>query len=199
MMFEESYRRIYPYNSLACRVLGFTLSGNQGNWGIEQQYNSELNGTNGRSYYYFNEELTQEQTVKEAVDGNSVVSTIDMQIQKIIEDKLKKFDESIGSKGTNILVMNPQTGEILGMAGSHPYNLNTPMDEENLKMLFSQDEIDQMKAYTKKKEKRRLKRLKKLRKKEGIIRRKENSGRERKRRRDRRGRGLRRRKKKDHL
>lgn len=153
VMFEESYRRIYPYNSLACRVLGFTSSGNQGNWGIEQQYNSELNGTNGRSYYYFNEELTQEQTVKEAVDGNSVVSTIDMQIQKVIEDKLKKYDESIGSKGTNILVMNPQTGEILGMAGSHPYDLNKPMEEENLKMLFSQDQIDQMKAYTKEKEK----------------------------------------------
>lgn len=153
VMFEESFRRIYPYDSLACRVLGFTSAGNQGNWGIEQQYNEELNGTNGRSYYYFNEELTQEQTVKEAVDGHSVVSTIDMQIQQIIEEKLKKYDESIGGRETNILVMNPQTGEILGMAGSHPYNLNEPMEEENLRMIFSQTEIEQMKAYTEKKEK----------------------------------------------
>ena len=89
VMFEEGYKRIYPYNSLACRVLGFTSSGNQGNWGIEQYYNDTLNGTNGRSYYYFNQELTQEQTVKEAENGNSVVSTIDMQIQKVIEEKIE--------------------------------------------------------------------------------------------------------------
>ena len=59
--FEEDYKRIYPYNSLACRILGFTSSGNVGNWGIEQSYNEQLNGVNGRAYYYFNEELDQEQ------------------------------------------------------------------------------------------------------------------------------------------
>ena len=150
--FEESYKRVYPYNSLACRVLGFTSSGNVGNWGIEQYYNEELNGVNGRAYYYFNEELDQEQSVKAAKNGNSVVSTIDMQVQKIIEEKLKNFDSKIGSKVTNILVMNPQNGEILGMASSNPYNLNDPMDEKKLLSLYSQSEIDQMKEYTKQKE-----------------------------------------------
>lgn len=150
--FEESYKRVYPYNSLACRVLGFTSSGNVGNWGIEQSYNEELNGVNGRAYYYFNEELTQEQTVKEAENGNSVVSTIDMQVQQIIEKKLKKFDKNIGSEGTNILVMNPQNGEILGMASSNPYDLNEPMDEKKLLSMYSQSEIDQMKAYTEEQE-----------------------------------------------
>lgn len=150
--FEESYKRVYPYNSLACRVLGFTSSGNVGNWGIEQYYNEELNGVNGRAYYYFNEELDQEQSIKAAKNGNSVVSTIDMQVQKIIEEKLKNFDSKIGSKVTNILVMNPQNGEILGMASSNPYNLNEPMDEKKLLSLYSQSEIDKMKAYTKEKE-----------------------------------------------
>lgn len=150
--FEEDYKRVYPYDSLACRILGFTSSGNVGNWGIEQSYNDQLNGVNGRAYYYFNEELDQEQTVKEAKNGNSVVSTIDMQIQKIIEEKLKDFDDKIGSKVTNVLVMNPQNGEILGMASSNPYNLNDPMDEKNLLSLYSQGEIDEMKAYTKEKE-----------------------------------------------
>ena len=150
--FEEDYKRVYPYDSLACRILGFTSSGNVGNWGIEQSYNDQLNGVNGRAYYYFNEELDQEQTVKEAKNGNSVVSTIDMQIQKIIEEKLKDFDDKIGSKVTNVLVMNPQNGEILGMASSNPYNLNDPMDEKNLLSLYSQSEIDEMKAYTKEKE-----------------------------------------------
>ncbi len=150
--FEEEYKRVYPYNSLACRILGFTSSGNVGNWGIEQSYNDQLNGVNGRVYYYFNEELDQEQTVKEAKNGNSVVSTIDMQIQKIIEEKLKDFDDKIGSKVTNVLVMNPQNGEILGMASSNPYNLNNPMNEKKLLSLYSQSEIDEMKAYTKEKE-----------------------------------------------
>lgn len=150
VMFEESYKRIYPYDSLACRVLGFTSSGNQGNWGIEQYYNDTLNGTNGRSYYYFNDELTQEQTVKEAINGNSVVSTIDMRIQQVIEEKIKNFDDETGSKVTSVLVMNPQNGEILGMASSNPYNLNEPMNEEPLRKIFSQKEIDAMKAYTKK-------------------------------------------------
>lgn len=150
--FEEDYKRIYPYNSLACRILGFTSSGNVGNWGIEQSYNEQLNGVNGRAYYYFNEELDQEQTVKEAKNGNSVVSTIDMQIQKIIEEKLNDFDSKIGSKVTNILVMDPQNGEILGMASSNPYDLNEPMDEKKLLSLYSQSEIDEMKAYTQEKE-----------------------------------------------
>lgn len=150
--FEEDYKRIYPYNSLACRILGFTSSGNVGNWGIEQSYNEQLNGVNGRAYYYFNEELDQEQTVKEAKNGNSVVCTIDMQIQKIIEEKLNDFDSKIGSKVTNILVMDPQNGEILGMASSNPYDLNEPMDEKKLLSLYSQSEIDEMKAYTQEKE-----------------------------------------------
>lgn len=150
--FEEDYKRVYPYDTLACRILGYTSSGNVGNWGIEQSYNDQLNGVSGRAYYYFNEELDQEQTVKEPKNGNSVVSTIDMQIQKIIEKKLKDFDDKIGSKVTNILVMNPQNGEVLGMASSYPYNLNEPMDEKSLLSLYSQSEIDKMKAYTKQKQ-----------------------------------------------
>ena len=152
VMFEENYKRVYPYKDLACRILGFTSSGNSGNWGIEQYYNDTLNGTNGRSYYYFNQELTQEQTVKEAENGNSVVSTIDMQIQQVIEEKLKAFDKEVGSKTTSILVMNPQNGEVLGMASSYPYDLNDPMKEESLKQIYSEEEIAEMKAYTKEKE-----------------------------------------------
>lgn len=153
VFFEESYKRVYPYDSLASRVLGFTADGNVGQWGIEKSYNEELNGVNGRAYYYFNQVLDQEQGVKAAKNGNSVVSTIDMQIQRIIEEKLKEFDSKIGSKMTNVLVMNPQNGEILGMASSNPYNLNDPYDEKKLLSLYSQSEIDEMKQYTKQKQK----------------------------------------------
>ena len=152
VMFEENYKRVYPYKDLACRILGFTSSGNSGNWGIEQYYNDTLNGTNGRSYYYFNQELVQEQTVKEAQNGNSVVSTIDMQIQQVIEEKLAEFDKEVGSKTTSILVMDPRNGEVLGMASSYPYDLNDPMNEESLLQLYSQEDIDAMKVYTEEQE-----------------------------------------------
>ncbi|MEI3524889.1 MAG: hypothetical protein V8Q27_01240 [Eubacteriales bacterium] len=54
--FEDSYIRRYPYNSLACHVIGYTVTGKQGQTGIEEEYSSTLNGTNGRSYKYLNEE-----------------------------------------------------------------------------------------------------------------------------------------------
>lgn len=152
VIFEENYKRVYPYKDLACRILGFTSAGNSGNWGIEQYYNDILNGTNGRSYYYFNQELTQEQTVKEAQNGRSVVSTIDMQIQQVIEEKLKEFDSEVGSKTTSILVMDPQNGDVLGMASSYPYDLNDPMNEESLRQLYSEEDIEEMKEYTREQE-----------------------------------------------
>ncbi len=150
--FEESYSRYYPYDTMACRLLGFTSSGNVGNWGLEQQYNSELNGINGRNYYYFDQELNLEKNVIEPINGNSVVSTINIQIQQVIEEKLRQYDEKVGSNRTSILVMDPRNGEILAMASSYPYNLNEPSNEDALGQIFSKDEIARMKTYTKKKQ-----------------------------------------------
>ncbi len=147
--FEESYRRVYPYGSLACRVLGFTSAGNVGNWGIEQSYNSTLNGVDGRTYYYFDEELVLEESVKAAKNGNSVMSTINMKIQQAIEKNIASFDRKTGSEMTSVLVMDPRNGEILGMASSNPYDLNKPMDELYLKKLFSDAQIQQMRENTK--------------------------------------------------
>ncbi|MBR5046988.1 MAG: penicillin-binding protein 2, partial [Eubacterium sp.] len=148
--FESYYKRVYPYGSLACHLIGFTSSGNVGNWGIEQYYNSTLNGVNGRSYSYFNQELIEEETIKEPVDGNCVVSTIDLQIQQVIEKKLKEYDRVIGSNETSILVMNPKNGEILGMASSDPFDLNDPVNEDYLHYKFSDSQIAAIERYTKK-------------------------------------------------
>ena len=148
--FEESYKRVYPYHSLACRILGFTSSGNVGNWGIEQAYSHTLNGINGRNYFYFDQTLNLEKAVKDPVNGLSVVSTIDLQIQQIIEKKLKNYDKKIGSEGTSILVMDPNNGEVLAMASSNPFDLNTPMDEDYLHMIYNENEIKKMEDYTKK-------------------------------------------------
>ena len=90
---EEDYLRRYPYDSLACNVIGYTVSGNVGQYGIEQQYSSTLNGENGRSYNFLNEDLEQDKTVRAAVDGDSVVSTIDVTLQEIIEKAIDEFQE----------------------------------------------------------------------------------------------------------
>ena len=134
--FEDSYIRRYPYNSLACHVIGYTVTGNQGQTGIEEEYSDTLNGINGRSYKYLNEELEQSTSVKKAVDGNTVVSTIDATLQgiaekyidKFIEDYTNKSVEGPAAKNIGVLMMNPQTGEILAMAGDVDFDLNNPQD-----------------------------------------------------------------------
>lgn len=139
--FEEEYKRIYPYNSTASDIIGFTSSGNVGNWGLEQTYNSYLNGTNGREYGYFDSELNLERTVKPAVDGDTVVSTIDLNIQQIVEKHIKKFMKDIGAKNTAVIVMDPNTGEIISMASDKQYDLNDPYD---LTGYYTDSEIKKM-------------------------------------------------------
>lgn len=151
--FVENFKRVYPNGSTACHLLGFTASGNEGQWGLEKYYNEELNGINGRNFAYLDEELEMETTRRDAIDGNSIVTTINLEIQKAIEERRKTFDENVGSKMTTITVMDPNTGEILGMTSSHDYNLNDPMNETVLSELYSQSEIAVFKDNQKKVEK----------------------------------------------
>ena len=140
--FEDSYIRRYPYDSLACHVIGYTVTGNQGQTGIEQEYSDVLNGTNGRSYKYLNEDLEQSTMVRQPTDGNTVVSTIDATLQEIVEKYIDKFIEDYTNKNTEgpaaknigVIMMNPQNGEILAMASDVDYDLNNPnaMSEEEL-------------------------------------------------------------------
>lgn len=139
--FEEMYERQYPQNSLACDVIGFTYSENQGNWGLEEYYNDQLNGTNGRSYGYYDSELNLQRTVKNAVDGNTVVSTIDANVQAIVEKYIQEFNEETGSENCAAIVMNPNTGEIYAMASAPFYDLNNPRD---LTGIYSEKELDAM-------------------------------------------------------
>ncbi|MDF2510848.1 MAG: hypothetical protein K0S04_714 [Herbinix sp.] len=139
--FEEQYVRTYPYSTLACDVLGFTSADNTGFWGIEEYYSSELNGTNGREYGYYDSELDLERIVKKAVNGNSVISTIDANVQRIIQEKIIEFNKETGSKGIGILVMNPNNGEILGMASNQEYDLNNP---QSLEGIYTKKEIKSM-------------------------------------------------------
>lgn len=127
--FEEEYKRVYPYNSLASSVIGFATSdGGGGNGGIEQSYNSALIGTNGREYGYLNDDSNLERVIKPAVNGNTVVSTLDVNVQNAVEKRIQEWMTETGSDHVGVVVMNPNNGEILAMAGESPFDLNNPRE-----------------------------------------------------------------------
>lgn len=153
---EEDYVRKYPYNTLASDVIGFTVDGNVGSNGIEASYNSILNGTDGREYGYQDESTSFEQTVKEPENGQTVMSTIDLQVQSIVEKHILEFNkehknqarEGEGSLDTAVIVMNPQNGEILAEASYPNYDLNNPRDltkyytEEQIEAMSDEEKLD---------------------------------------------------------
>lgn len=127
--FEEEYKRFYPYNEVASTVLGFSSSdGTVGNGGIEQYYNSTLTGTNGREYGYLNDDSNLETVIKPAVNGNTVVSTIDINVQQVVEKYVKEWMDTVGSENIGVVVMDPDNGEVLAMATDRMYDLNNPRD-----------------------------------------------------------------------
>lgn len=155
---EEDYIRSYPYSTLASDVLGFTADGNVGTAGLEASYNNLLNGTDGREYGYQNAESSVERTVKEPVNGSSIVSTIDTNLQSIVEKHILAFNEAHrngaeegeGSKNTAVIMMRPNTGEILAMASYPNFDLNNPRDlsryysEEEINAFSSEDKLNKL-------------------------------------------------------
>ena len=144
---EDSYIRRYPYRTLGCNVIGYTVSGNVGQYGIEQKYSDVLNGEDGRSYNYLNEDLEQEKVVKAAINGENVMSTMDITLQEIVEraiaDFQKKyanaFREGDGSYTAAAIMMDPNNGEVLAMASNRHYDLNDPYNVV-LNGLFTEEE-----------------------------------------------------------
>lgn len=154
--FEKEYVRKYPYHSLAAAMLGFATS-TEGVIGLEKEYNDVLNGTNGRSYGYYNADSNVEQTVVDAENGNSLVTSIDINIQTIVEEAMQKANaemaseqegQTLGSDNTSVLVMNPNNGEILAMASYPGFDLNNPKDlsayykEEDLEKLNEEQKLE---------------------------------------------------------
>ena len=140
--FEDEYRRVYPNGATACNVIGFAQKdGSAGSGGIEQYYNSSLVGNNGREYGYLTADSNLERVIKPAQNGNTVVSTIDLNIQKICEKYINEWQAGIGSNVAAAIVMDPKTGEILAMDTSARYDLNNPYD---LSGFYTQEEIDTM-------------------------------------------------------
>ena len=135
---EKKFKRVYPSKTVACNVVGYSNSENRGLWGLELQYNESLNGVTGRSYAYYNQNSQLERTVKDAVNGDSIVTTIDVNIQSIVEKNIKLFMERLGAKNVAALVMNPNNGEIYAMSSNIQYNLNDPF---NLEQVYTKEEV----------------------------------------------------------
>ena len=139
--FEEDYLRSYPFETLACDTIGFTYSRDSADYGLEGYYNSILTGVDGRQYGYFNQNSDVEQTIIESTDGKSIVSTIDVGAQQIVEKYVNYFKKAMGAKNVAVVVEDPNTGEILAMDGGDRYDLNEPRD---MSMVHSEEEIKAM-------------------------------------------------------
>ena len=150
---DEDSKRYYPYGDLAAQVIGFCGNDNQGLDGIEAKYNDELKGTNGKIERQTNaagESLGDEEYIS-AIDGNSLILTIDMTIQSIVEKYLEEACiDNVCTDGGSIIAMNPKNGDILAMATYPAYDLNSPYephtDEQKAewKNLDSQDRTTAM-------------------------------------------------------
>lgn len=139
--FEEDYLRIYPFNESACDTIGFTLSRDVADIGLESYYNSTLMGADGRQYGYFNNNADVEQTIIEPVNGRSIETSLDIGAQQIVEKYVNAFNEKMGAKHVGVIVEDPSTGEIIAMDGGDRYDLNNPRD---LSGVYSEEEIKAM-------------------------------------------------------
>ncbi|ROR30739.1 stage V sporulation protein D (sporulation-specific penicillin-binding protein) [Mobilisporobacter senegalensis] len=132
VMVDEDYKRYYPYETLASKVIGFTGSDNQGIIGLEVAYDKVLKGTNGTILT-----LTTARGVEipnaaedriEPIPGNDLYTSIDINIQKYAEQAAKKVMEAKEAKSAKIIVMDPRNGEIYAMVNVPEFDLNNPYD-----------------------------------------------------------------------
>ena len=119
--FEQSSKRSYPLKTLACHLIGFNNT-----WGLEGYYNDEMTGTPGRSFILYQgaDKVTYQDY--EAQDGNTIVTTLDYNIQQYAEQAVKETMEAWPSENVAAIVMNPNTGEIYAMASADTFDLNDP-------------------------------------------------------------------------
>ncbi len=145
---DEDTKRFYPFNNLASQIIGFCGSDNQGLDGIEALYDETLKGEKGkitklRDAKGGDIEETSEEYI-EAIDGDDLILTIDSTIQGIAEKYLKEACiDNVCTDGGNIIIMNPQTGDILGLAGYPNYNLNDPYSPNTEELKATWDTLAQ--------------------------------------------------------
>lgn len=127
---DEDYKRYYPYNSLASKVLGFTGADNQGIIGLEVMYESFLKGYDGTILTLTDAKGVELENAAEnriePVAGNTLTVSLDVNIQKYAEQAAYQVMEQKGAKAVSIILMNPQNGEIYAMVNAPEFDLNDP-------------------------------------------------------------------------
>lgn len=149
---DEDTKRYYPYNNLASSLIGFCNDDNQGSEGLEYYWNSTLTGTDGKivtSQDALRDYIPDEnQTYIAPQNGSDLTLTIDANIQSIAEKYLKQgCIENEASRGGNVIIMDPNTGDILAMATYPDYNLNDPytpthIDSKEWNKMSSEDQTN---------------------------------------------------------
>lgn len=146
VMVDEDYKRTYPFNSLASKVIGFTGADNQGILGLEVKYEKYLKGEPGYILTTTNARgIEVDKRAEERIEpkqGKDLYTSIDINIQKFATQAAKNVMEEKGAKNVKILVMNPNNGEIFAMVNVPEFNLNKPYDIKSKKKL-SQKELNQ--------------------------------------------------------
>ena len=135
--FEEEYNRVYPNGTLACHALGFTVSGNVGMYGIEGNYNEYLNGFNGRSYSYLNEDNSVTKEIESPVNGYNLVSCIDASIQSSVQKTVDQYMLETGAKNVSVLIMDPNDCSVLALYNSHQFDPNDAYDLDATRYQFA--------------------------------------------------------------
>jgi len=127
---DEDYKRYYPYNSMASKVLGFTGADNQGIIGLEVMYEDYLKGTDGKILTLADAKGVEVENAAEErlepVAGKTLTVSLDVNIQKYAEQAAYQVMEKKGAKAVSIVIMNPQNGEIYAMVNVPEFNLNEP-------------------------------------------------------------------------
>lgn len=148
---DADYRRYYPCDTLASKVIGFTGGDNQGIVGLEVKYEEWLAGTDGKILTQtnaFGEELEAEGERRvEPVAGNQLTISLDYNLQNYCEQAAQKVMQEKSADGVSVILMNPQNGEILAMVNEPEYNLNDPFTlnvETTVSEEEKQDLLNQM-------------------------------------------------------
>lgn len=149
---DEDYKRYYPYEDCASKVLGFTGGDNQGIIGLEVIYEEYLKGKNGKILAVTDArgvELPEAGESRiEPVDGNDLQISIDINIQKYAQQIAEKALQQKQADSVNIIVMNPSNGEVLSMVNVPEFNLNQPyvldVDAAGISDAEKQDLLNQM-------------------------------------------------------
>ena len=127
---DEDYKRYYPYDTLASKVLGFTGGDNQGIVGLEVKYDEYLQGTNGKILTLTDARGVEIENAGESrldpVDGNDLHVSLDYNIQMYAEQAAKKALEQKQADSVSIIVINPSNGELMAMVNVPEFNLNDP-------------------------------------------------------------------------